>query len=60
MCYPHAPGLHAYGDFASDAAQAKYGEGFPIELIAAVEFPVPTSFLHALAGWHDGTRQSAN
>lgn len=60
IAYPHAPGLHAYGHFTSDASQTEYRQGFAVKLATAIQFPVPATLLHALASWHNGTRQSAN
>lgn len=60
MAYPHAPSLHTYGNFTSDATQTKHGQSFAVQFGAAIKFPVPATLLHALASWHNGTRQSAN
>lgn len=60
IAYPHAPGLHTYGNFTSDATQTEHSQSFAVQFATAVEFPVPATLLHALASWHYGTSQSAN
>lgn len=49
----HAEGLHSVGHLATDTAHTEDREGLAGQLVAGVQFPVPSTFLQRLRGLRD-------